>query len=576
MQNSIDAAFVRKQNLYTGLTLVTASLYSFLIVYYYHDKFWWPPDDGAYAYVADLINRGAVLHRDIQDMHMGYVNFTNAYALKWFGDDFISLRYPLIVLTVLQSVLVCYLFAQTNMMSALIAALLMSSLTFVQYINPAASWYALFLITLIIFSLQSTTPATRFRVELTGVLLMILFLYRQPSGVFAGIGVLSYLLNEASFSENVKNPSNKLLTRLILGAFLAVLVIYLLKKTNLFGALLFGFWPVVILVIQIKDTHLPSVSTFKLLARLLIGAIIGILPLLAYHISHGSLQFWFEDTVISAFNLTELDFFNNYYYDAMLIFSIKSIVMFENLTSVTNALFWITILLVPVCYGVLLIRRTANGKNTIDPLGYIPIFFMLVSVHYQIPIYLFYSTALTMVAILWLSQSSKARTRFTVNIFFFAICVLGLIFQAGQPAAIGLKGMLTGERLNLRENCGLEHCSVKSDPKLVRKYQRLVSIVLENTNAEDKILAIPFNPEINYLTKRVSPFRFFHAALGIHTIKELEEAITILEQNKTKLIFIDAQDKYNTNLVNQLADFVREHYQLLENKDGIEVYLLSE
>lgn len=574
MQHNIATNFLSKQNLHTVVSLITVSTSCFLIVYFYHDKFWWPPDDGAYAYVADLINQGAVLNRDIQDIHMGYINFTNAYSLKLFGDDFISLRYPLMILTVLQSVFICYLFTAANKMSALIAALLMSSLTFVQFINPTANWYALFLITLIIFTLQITTPATKFRIELIGFLLMTIFLYRQPSGVFAGIGTISYLIYEADHSTNINNLSNKLLARVILGVFLALLVIYLFKKTNLYGALVFGSWPILVLALQIKDTRVSNVSTLRFLYRLSIGSIAGILPLIVYHIKHDSLQVWFEDTVLIAFKLTSFDFFNNYSYDFMLSYSINSIVMFENIASVINALFWITILLTPVFYGALLIKRLQQDKNTIEPLGYIPIFFMLVSIHYQIPIYLFYSVALTLVAILWLLQNLKTRIAITANIFLLVICILGLFFHAGQPLARGLAGTLNGERHMERESCGLEHCSIKADPDTVRKYQRLVTLALDHTEADDMILTIPFNPEINYLSKRVSPIRFFNTALGIYSIEELNKVIAILGQNRTKLVFYDARDKYNTKLSNKLVDYIKEHYQFLGNQDGMEVYLL--
>ena len=62
------------------------------ILIYFHDKFWWPPDDGAYAYVAARISAGDVLNRDIQDIHMGYVNFLNALAFKLFGLQLVSIR----------------------------------------------------------------------------------------------------------------------------------------------------------------------------------------------------------------------------------------------------------------------------------------------------------------------------------------------------------------------------------------------------------------------------------------------------------------------------------------------------
>ena len=85
---------------------VVAVLGVALIVVHFHDRFWWPPDDGAYAYVALRLLRGDVLNGDVQDIHAGYVHFIHAAALKMFGEDLLSLRYPLSMLTVLQAALV--------------------------------------------------------------------------------------------------------------------------------------------------------------------------------------------------------------------------------------------------------------------------------------------------------------------------------------------------------------------------------------------------------------------------------------------------------------------------------------
>jgi len=404
---------------------------------------------------------------------------------------------------------------------------------------------------------------------------MTLFMYRQLSGVFAGIGAISYLIYEAGQLTNINNHPHRSLARIILGIFFMLLVVYLFEKTNLYGALVFGLWPILVLVIQIKDCCTSNVATLKLLYRLSIGSVAGILPLIAYHINHDSLRMWFDDTVLIAFKLTSLEFFNNFSYEYMLFYSFKSLVTVENIANLPSALFWITILLAPLFYGALLIRRLTVNQKAIEPVGYIPVFFMLVSVHYQIPIYLFYSVALTLVAILWLLQDFKTRINVTANIVFLVICGLGLFLHAGQPLARGLIGTLNGERYMERESCGMNHCSVKADPEIVRKYQRLVTLVLDHTKAEDMILTIPFNPEINYLTKRASPFRFFNTALGIYSTEELNKAIAILGQNNTKLVFYNVNDKYNTSLVDELMNYIKEHYQFLGNKDGMEVYLLT-
>src|SRR5829696_2570637 len=120
---------------------------------YVHDRQWNPYDDGMYVHVADRVARGEVLNRDIQDMHFGYINFANAFALKLFGDDVVSLRYPLVGMGVANAALAFLLLAGAGMAAATAGSLAMTALSYVQFVNPSAHWYVLFLTLLILASL---------------------------------------------------------------------------------------------------------------------------------------------------------------------------------------------------------------------------------------------------------------------------------------------------------------------------------------------------------------------------------------------------------------------------------------
>jgi hypothetical protein len=73
------------------------------LLWHFHDRYWYPTDDGFYAHIAERLLDGEVLNRDIQDIHPGYINFLHATAFRLFGLDIVSLRYPL----VLASLLLC-------------------------------------------------------------------------------------------------------------------------------------------------------------------------------------------------------------------------------------------------------------------------------------------------------------------------------------------------------------------------------------------------------------------------------------------------------------------------------------
>ena len=89
-------------------------LASVRLLYGYYDRFWYPPDEGNYAHVAQRILEGETLNLQVQDVHPGYINFVNAAALRLFGADLISLRYPLVLVGLIQAVALFLIFpAQT-------------------------------------------------------------------------------------------------------------------------------------------------------------------------------------------------------------------------------------------------------------------------------------------------------------------------------------------------------------------------------------------------------------------------------------------------------------------------------
>ena len=90
-------------NLRSAVALILVVLISTTLMFIYHNRFWAPADEGIYAHVAERILRGQVLHRDVQDLHAGYVDFVNATAFSVFGLRLVSMRYPLALLTVIQA-----------------------------------------------------------------------------------------------------------------------------------------------------------------------------------------------------------------------------------------------------------------------------------------------------------------------------------------------------------------------------------------------------------------------------------------------------------------------------------------
>ncbi len=201
---SRQATSLRAQLGAAGLALAL----SFLILFLFYDRFWWPADEGAYAHVAMRVADGEVLNRDVQDMHAGYVNLANAAALWLFGNDLLSLRYPLFVLGMAQVLIGYLLLLPRGPVTAAIGAVALTALSFVQFLNPTAHWHCLAIAMAIVAVIAWTRADTPLRADLLGALLITLFFFRQLSGVLVAIGVVAWLIPESEPRDAADTPGS--------------------------------------------------------------------------------------------------------------------------------------------------------------------------------------------------------------------------------------------------------------------------------------------------------------------------------------------------------------------------------
>src|SRR5690606_23037356 len=132
----------RRRSASLAIVLAAMMLTAALMVRY-HDVHWFARDEGNYAHVAERILAGEVLHRDVQDIHPGYIDFVNAAAFRIFGVRLVSMRYPLAAATVVQAGVVAWVLSGQGVVTALAGALLSVALGVLLFLNPSANWYGL-------------------------------------------------------------------------------------------------------------------------------------------------------------------------------------------------------------------------------------------------------------------------------------------------------------------------------------------------------------------------------------------------------------------------------------------------
>jgi hypothetical protein len=570
-----------------ALAAIVAMLAAAFLLVHFYDRFWYAPDEGNYAHVAQRILQGETLNLQVQDVHPGYISFANAAALKVFGPDLVSLRYPLVLLAFLQAAALFSVFPAERAWHATVAVIALTALGTIQFLNPTAHWYCLALTILLIAALTHM-PRSGARLVTAGVLIATIALFRQLTGVLVGIGTIAYLLWEVQ-----GQPGNTLAARLLTTVMGAALSLYLLFATDVSGIVLFGIWPLLFLAHLFRRPTARNRDVLVICGLVAAGIVVAVLPLLAYHVMHRSLLAWAEDVGPAAVALTRLDFFGRTNFAALIVHAMRQVVTARDLPLILNGAFWTAMPLLAAINGIVLLiwlTRSTSGlsagarsaKVEPAPLPVIASFYAIVSVHFQIPVYLYYTTGLSIASLLWLAPRLSGPAEAGHSISFSrvslatatALAAIGVYFHAGQPASRSMADILQGRRVASVRASALPHCSLKVDAAESGRYVAVVDLIQQRVPEHDAILAIPSNAELYFLSGRRNAFRFYNTALGVRDEAAVEAVERVLRESPPKLITFNAADKYNTRASLQIMDVVKQRYVLLGRYEPFDVYVL--
>ncbi len=560
----------RPYSLTAGLLLVVA--FSASVVGYFYDQFSYLPDDGTYAYIASRVLAGDVLNRDIQAVHSGYINFYNAAALKAFGSSLLSLRIPLVMATIVQAALAFWFVRKVNIGLAVLSGFAMASLTFIQFLNPTANWYCLFFVVVIILNLERTAIDSPSRLVFIGTMIGLVLLTRQLNGVIVGAAVLTYLLHEKSSHSS---SNDRLATRIILGLPIFVLAIYTWRATDVAAFLLLGIWPLLVGTYVIITARVSNHDVIRITGWLLFGVLLAGTPLAAYHVWHGSAGKFIEDVVVAAISLSELGFIDQSRYSIYALYSLIKIAAIESPATIMNGTFWLFLILAPAMLGISILAMLIRGRElpTGQPLVFISVFYVLVSVHYQIPIYLFYSSSLTLIGLLLVSRLWRQRYHYLVVMSVAISIGVGLYYHAGQPLSRGGIGIIEGQRKSRLPACPIAKVRLRLETQQCNAYTHVLAAINHHANSDDTILALPYSPEIYFLSGLNAPVRFINSAIGVQNEAQLNGTLAVLRAAPPRLVIYRPNDKYNTDHSRRIANWVASRYELLGAFDGFEIYV---
>jgi hypothetical protein len=555
---------------YFLVALLITAAFNGIVLTHFHNRFWWPPDEGVYAHIAERVLKGEALNSDVEEIHTGYLNLLHSAAFGVFGIRLVSLRYPLLAVALIQSCLIFLVLGKHSIRLAVMGSIGSTAMGVIQYLNPTPNWYCLLLATLIVFCLTYIPPERKGRLELVGLLTGLAFLFRQITGVFIAMSVLTYLLSEKR--EN-KAGTATLLSRGLLGTMLLGAVTYLLFATEQIGLLLFGIWPIVILIQATFYSTTSNKEALQIVLRLGVGCVAAAVPILIYHVLHRSLWTFFDDTVLRALAVSKFTYLKFQNYGEQVAYALQNTLALDSFATVVNGVYWIILPLIASVVGVasLLAFHRSREWSTIGSLPIVAVFYAQVALLQQIPIYLFYSLPLSFAALLWLSNS-KRRTVLVLTLTTAFLLFVSIYYQAAQPIGRTLGGIIRGDRIGLVPATTLPRTGLLIDPESLRIHTEVVKTIQTHADADDTIFVLPNNPEFYFLAERRNPFRFWNSAIGVRNEQEAAIVMNTLAHQPPRIVVIDPHDRNNTPYSNAMIAYVRSTYTLINTVSNFEIY----
>jgi hypothetical protein len=550
--------------------LLLIVVFNGIVLAHFHNRFWWPPDEGVYAHTAERMLNGEVLNKDVEEIHTGYIHFIHVASFAAFGTRLVSMRYPLIIAGFLQSLLIFLMFAPRNLMVAVVAAVSATAFGVIQFLNPQPSWYCLLFVTAIAFCL-TRFPDRKWTIPLVGFLIGLIFFFRQITGVFAAMGVLTYLL---TMKKEEAVGRNTLLGRGLLALMLGGTIVYLGLATNVSGWILIGIWPVLLLADALFRSKPSNRTAVEAVVMLGAGFVVSALPILLYHLFNRSLTTFFDDTVLRAFDIQQLAYLKLANYVAQQGAAARILFQFRSFHEVVNGIFWLALPLATVIAGALALKRLARSHLSADvgPLPVLAVFYALVALFQQIPIYFFYMFPLTIGALFWLSLNAKKRSVAAIAIIGVAFSAIAIHYHAGQPVTRTLAGILRGNRVALVPATTIKRAGLWVEPESLQTYTDLITAIQANSQPNETIFVLPYNSELYFLAERRNPFRFWNTAVGIRPGKEEQHVMNVLRTSSPRVVVIAPRDRNNTAMSEAIIAYVREHYSLVQTIGNFEVY----
>lgn len=559
-----------------GIALVAGLLPTLLMVLF-HDRSWFAPDEGIYAHIAERVLQGEILHRDIQDIHPGYIHYLNALSLQLFGHSLESLRITLAAGSILAALMVAILLNRSGVLVAVIGSVATVALGPLVFLNPSANWYALFLAIGVALVIQRMETGSWGQLLVLGLLIGATFMVRQLSAVFLALGALAAICTFCESNPTLRPFGNKDRIGAIFlggGCALAISGYFLIIRDDLLAWVLFGLGPTVIAILLVQKGR----TKFRLsphFGYLAVGLLVPAFPVFLQQLLVGDLEKWIFDITRLAASITRIEFVENAGYDVILsdaLFGIFLGINEFNMGGIMASVAILGLLLAPALLAIRVVYSIRAGRQDSSiRVALVALFYAVGNAHYPSLIYLAFAAPLVVAAHLYLASGKSSSRWSTIVVALISACsVVGL---AARQMDVSAGAIIRAQSISWSQSERLPSLGLRIPLNDVARYDSIIESIWNLTHNKDKIFVFPANPEIYFLSKRSNPFSFYNSTLGIQTCIQLERVATHLAAaDGPALVVHGPHVKYETDVSLALKKWLDNEFQVEEEHYGFKVY----
>ena len=533
--------------------IILPTVISFVSVCIFYDTAWLPFDFGIHSHFADKLNRGLVYGVDIFDIHAGYQVFLDAWLFQIFGRDMVVLLYPFFLITPLQTALVANLFREKGQLASFSIGIVNLCFTFILFANPSPNWYALFFAVCVSYFLTKY-PANIYRESAVGVALGLCLMFRYPSAIFLGFGVVLFYIYESS-----KKSEGKIIHFTFTGFIQIVIFVclsfYLYLIFELSVVLILGILPLIFLLLGYLNFISNDKEVFLKILQIIFFAFLAILPMIIYQILVGDFNVWFHQSFIASSeilnhsSILKFNYLENFHFKEEYP-NDKDI--FYTFIVVVRYITWLMMLFIPAYINLLACKRIKNNIK-IPPIVFIAIFYTFISIYYQYYVYFLFSFILNIIALFSLVKVKKI---YYVSLIVISIyCFLLFSHSSALNTEHRIESSIVGVSFEIPETSNYA-------------YNSLISLINKYSAKEDSMFVYPQHSELYFLTGRINIFPFANVHLYMFDEESYLEIIAKIDDELVPLIIFDscAYDESDYDAIfknwlneNRSYDLVEEH-----------------